>query len=41
MWRFQQALPEAKAGEKWLRMECIFKLEGDEAHSGRIATVKR
>lgn len=27
MWRFQQAVPEAKPGEKWLRMECIFKLE--------------
>ena len=28
MWKFQQALPQAKAGEKWLRMERIFKLEG-------------
>ena len=27
MWNFQQALPEAKPGEKWLRMERIFKLE--------------
>jgi len=27
MWRFQQALPEAKSGEKWLRKERIFKLE--------------
>ena len=27
MWRFQRALPEAKPGEKWLRMERIFKLE--------------
>jgi L-rhamnose mutarotase len=27
MWRFQQPLPEAKPGEKWLRMERIFKLE--------------
>jgi L-rhamnose mutarotase len=27
MWKFQQALPEAKPGEKWLRMEKIFKLE--------------
>jgi L-rhamnose mutarotase len=27
MWRFQQPLPEAKAGEKWMRMERIFKLE--------------
>ena len=25
--RFQQALPEAQPGEKWLRMERIFKLE--------------
>ena len=28
MWKFQQALPEAKKGEKWLRMERVFKLEG-------------
>lgn len=27
MWRFQQALPQAQPGEKWLRMERIFKLE--------------
>jgi len=27
MWRFQQTLPEAKHGEKWLCMERIFKLE--------------
>jgi len=27
MWEFQQALPQAKPGEKWLRMERIFKLE--------------
>jgi L-rhamnose mutarotase len=27
MWRFQDPLPEAKAGEKWLLMERIFKLE--------------
>ena len=27
MWKFQEALPEAKPGEKWLRMERIFKLE--------------
>lgn len=27
MWKFQQALPDAKPGEKWLRMERIFKLE--------------
>jgi L-rhamnose mutarotase len=27
MWKFQQSLPEAKAGEKWLPMERIFKLE--------------
>lgn len=27
MWSFQQALPQAKAGEKWLLMERIFKLE--------------
>jgi L-rhamnose mutarotase len=28
MWKFQQALPESKPGEKWLRMERIFKLDG-------------
>ena len=27
MWKFQQALPEAKPGEKWLPMEKIFQLE--------------
>jgi L-rhamnose mutarotase len=27
MWRFQQALPQARAGEKWLLMERIFKLQ--------------
>jgi L-rhamnose mutarotase len=27
MWKFQQALPQAKPGEKWLAMERIFKLE--------------
>ncbi len=27
MWKFQQALSQAKPGEKWLRMEKIFKLE--------------
>lgn len=27
MWNFQQPLPEAKPGEKWLPMERIFKLE--------------
>jgi len=26
MWKFQQALPEAKPGEKWVPMERIFKL---------------
>ena len=27
MWKFQNPLPEAKPGEKWLPMERIFKLE--------------
>ena len=27
MWRFQQSLPQARPGEKWLLMERIFKLE--------------
>lgn len=26
MWKYQQPLPQAKPGEKWLRMEKIFKL---------------
>jgi L-rhamnose mutarotase len=41
MWRFQQALPEAKPGVKWLRMERVFKLESDETHPGRVARVNR
>jgi L-rhamnose mutarotase len=28
MWKFQQPLPQAKSGEKWMLMEKIFKLEG-------------
>lgn len=27
MWKYQQALPEARPGEKWMLMEQIFKLE--------------
>jgi L-rhamnose mutarotase len=27
MWRFQQPLPQAKQGQKWISMERIFKLE--------------
>lgn len=27
MWKFQQALPQAKPGEKWMLMERIFSLE--------------
>lgn len=27
MWKFQQSLPQAKPGEKWLQMERIFKLD--------------
>jgi L-rhamnose mutarotase len=26
MWKFQQELPNAKPGEKWMQMERIFKL---------------
>jgi L-rhamnose mutarotase len=26
MWKFQRPLPQAKPGEKWLLMECIFTL---------------
>ena len=28
MWKFQQALPWAKSGEKWVLMERIFSLKG-------------
>ncbi|OYX85880.1 MAG: hypothetical protein B7Y83_03325 [Flavobacteriales bacterium 32-34-25] len=27
MWKFQQALPFAKSGEKWMLMEKIFELK--------------
>ena len=27
MWKYQQALPQARAGEKWMLMDRIFKLE--------------
>ena len=27
MWKFQQPLPDAQPGEKWMLMERIFKLE--------------
>lgn len=27
MWKFQQPLPQARPGEKWLLMEQIFKLD--------------
>jgi L-rhamnose mutarotase len=27
MWKFQQPLPDARPGQKWVRMERIFKLE--------------
>lgn len=27
MWTFQESLPQAKPGEKWLLMERVFKLE--------------
>ena len=26
MWKYQQALPQTKSGEKWMKMERIFKL---------------
>jgi L-rhamnose mutarotase len=29
MWKFQQPLPQAKPGEKWLLMEKIFDLSSD------------
>jgi L-rhamnose mutarotase len=33
MWKFQQALPQAKPGEKWLLMERIFKLKSQQPGS--------
>jgi L-rhamnose mutarotase len=27
MWKYQQALPQSRPGEKWMLMEQIFKLE--------------
>lgn len=32
MWKFQQALPDARPDEKWLQMERIFKLEKEPQH---------
>jgi L-rhamnose mutarotase len=29
MWKYQQALPTAKEGEKWMLMEKIFSLNGE------------
>lgn len=29
MWRFQQPLPDARPGEKWMLMDRIFKLESE------------
>jgi len=28
MWKYQQQLPQARPGEKWVLMDRIFKLEG-------------
>jgi L-rhamnose mutarotase len=30
MWTYQRALPWAKPGEKWVLMECIYQLGGEE-----------
>ncbi|MEX0312949.1 MAG: L-rhamnose mutarotase [Allomuricauda sp.] len=30
MWKYQQALPAAKPGEKWMLMQEIFLLESDD-----------
>jgi len=38
MWKFQQALPQAKAGEKWLLMEPIFQLSAVEDEEDRELT---
>lgn len=27
MWKYQQALPMAKPGEKWMLMDCIFSMK--------------
>jgi L-rhamnose mutarotase len=29
MWKYQQALPTAKEGEKWMSMKKIFSLNGE------------
>ena len=29
MWTYQRALPWAKPGEKWVLMECIYRLGGE------------
>jgi L-rhamnose mutarotase len=33
MWKFQQALPQAKPGEKWLLLTRIFKLKSQQQGS--------
>jgi L-rhamnose mutarotase len=40
MWTFQQPLPWAEPGEKWLRMERIFKLEGGDLPPGDHARIR-
>jgi L-rhamnose mutarotase len=35
MWRYQQPLPQAKPGEKWLVMERIFKLDDRATSSAK------
>ena len=35
MWTFQQALPHAAPGEKWLPMKCIFDLVAHIEHSNQ------
>jgi L-rhamnose mutarotase len=30
MWKFQQPLPQSRPGEKWVLMERIFKLDGED-----------
>lgn len=27
MWKYQQSMPFAKLGEKWILMDCVYKLE--------------
>lgn len=40
MWKYQQALPQAKPGEKWLPMERIFALRNGRSVSRKSRSFK-